>query len=99
MIEPRSAPVRPRVLLPDATGAVLLEDEVAERLEAGERGYIELAGPPGSGKSTALRHLAHLFGDNSQLRLADTSNIAELLPLFTASTHQLVICTAAASTG
>ena len=63
-IEPERAAVRPRVLPPSGAGdeSVLLEEVVADKLARGERGYLRLIGPTGSGRTTALRHLAQCFG-------------------------------------
>ena len=51
-------PVRPRVLSGEAGESVPLEDELGPILAKHERGAIRLVGPAGSGKSTALAHLA-----------------------------------------
>src|SRR5579884_245366 len=58
MVEARLAPVRPRVR-PLQGGAVrLLEEEVQGFLDQHQTGSIALVGPAGSGKTTALAHLA-----------------------------------------
>jgi uncharacterized protein YjbI with pentapeptide repeats/energy-coupling factor transporter ATP-binding protein EcfA2 len=57
MFQPQRAPVRPRVIASSGE-ALPLEDEVRALLDAGTRGLIQIIGPPGSGKTTALRHLA-----------------------------------------
>jgi uncharacterized protein YjbI with pentapeptide repeats len=61
MIEPLRAAVRPRVVSPETGDSVLLEDEVAEWLE-GQSRTLEIVGDAGSGRTTALRHLAAVFG-------------------------------------
>jgi uncharacterized protein YjbI with pentapeptide repeats len=58
MFQPQRAPVRPRVLCPQSGEALPLEDEVRALIEARARGMIQITGPAGSGKTTALRHLA-----------------------------------------
>jgi uncharacterized protein YjbI with pentapeptide repeats len=58
MFQPQRAPVRPRVLCPQSGEALPLEDEVRALIEARARGLIQITGPAGSGKTTALRHLA-----------------------------------------
>jgi uncharacterized protein YjbI with pentapeptide repeats len=58
MMEPRRAIVRPRVLSPDSGEALLLEDEILRLLDAGAAGVVVLVGPVGSGKATAMEHLA-----------------------------------------
>lgn len=91
MIEPRRAAVRPRVYLAGAEGAVLLEEEVAARLEAHKPGVIALHGGPGTGKSTAIAHLAHLFGNDPVLELDDGPGPIACEALATAATHRLVV--------
>jgi len=55
---PQAAPVRPRVVSPRTGETLLLEDWVEPFLRDGEPGAICFYGQPGSGKSTALAHLA-----------------------------------------
>src|SRR5262249_42879247 len=52
------AAVRPRVLLTQTGEALPLEDEILSLIDARARGVVQVAGPPGSGKTTALQHLA-----------------------------------------
>src|SRR5215213_8451754 len=61
MIRPQRAAVRPRVYTPVSKDALLLEDEVARFVDEGAGGLIAVLGPPGSGKTTALRHLASVL--------------------------------------
>jgi uncharacterized protein YjbI with pentapeptide repeats len=71
MTEATRAPVKPRILS-SATGSVLpLEDEVQWALDRRGPALFVLAGGPGSGKSTALGHLAAIFTSTSRLRLVD----------------------------
>ncbi len=56
MIDPKRAAVRPRILSPETGEPLLLEEEVLALLEAGVTGPVALIGPPGSGKSAAMRH-------------------------------------------
>ncbi|MBL8899190.1 MAG: pentapeptide repeat-containing protein [Planctomycetes bacterium] len=69
--EARRAAVRPRVRKHGSALALLLEEEIAELLRSGARHEVRLCGPRGSGKSTALRHLAALFPDEPRLVLID----------------------------
>lgn len=89
-ILPLRAAVRPRVFTA-AGDAVLLEDEVARMLDEGSVGPFRLTGDPGSGKTTALQHLAAVFPGENRLRLFDnliwSSNSTE--------STLLVICTGA----
>jgi uncharacterized protein YjbI with pentapeptide repeats len=71
MILPQRAPVRPRVLSPVSGEAFPLEDEVRQLLDGGQRGWVSIQGGPGSGKTTALRHLAAVLPANPRLYLVD----------------------------
>jgi uncharacterized protein YjbI with pentapeptide repeats/energy-coupling factor transporter ATP-binding protein EcfA2 len=57
--------------------ALLLEEEIAELLRAGVALEVRLWGPRGSGKTTALRHLAALFADEPRLVLLEDGEVAE----------------------
>jgi uncharacterized protein YjbI with pentapeptide repeats len=71
MLIPQLAPVRPRVVLADQT-ELPLEAELRQHIDQGVRGVIALLGPHGSGKTTALQHLAGVFADVPHLTLLDT---------------------------
>ena len=90
MIQPARAPVRPRFIAPETGETLLLEDELAALLAAGKRGVICIVGAAGSGKTTALEHLAALFGDRHDLALLDVPHVADALRL---AVERLVICT------
>lgn len=55
-------PVRPRVVSPETGDLLLLEDEVAEWLDANDYGAFEIVGGPGAGKTTSLALLAASLG-------------------------------------
>ena len=55
------ASVRPRIISPETGEAIPLEDAIGLLIQAGRFGLITIAGGPGSGKSTALRHLAAIL--------------------------------------
>jgi uncharacterized protein YjbI with pentapeptide repeats/energy-coupling factor transporter ATP-binding protein EcfA2 len=79
MIELQPAAVRPRVV--SAGGeALLLEDEVRRLLAAGTRGVVALLGPAGSGKTTALRHLAAVLPPDAPVTLLDGPDYARWAP-------------------
>ena len=92
MIHPQRAAVRPHVIFAGATTALLLEDEVLARLDEERWGFVVLKGEPGSGKSTALAHLAHVFADDSRLRLADEPEQAKIRRLAKLQDQKLVVC-------
>jgi len=69
---PEPAAVRPRVALAGGTAARLLDEEIGELLARGTPQNVQLVGPPGSGRSTALRHLAARFGADQRLGLRDS---------------------------
>lgn len=70
-VVPTRAAVRPRVLSAEWSTPKLLEDEIAELLDAGHPCDVDLVGPPGAGKTTALAHVAALFADDPRLLLCD----------------------------
>ena len=71
MFEPAVAPVRPRVASPVTGDVVLLEDEVLDFVERGQSGVILLLGDRGSGKTTAMRHLAAVLPPGHRISLID----------------------------
>jgi uncharacterized protein YjbI with pentapeptide repeats len=78
MIQPRHAPVRPRVRSPQSGETLLLQDEVHPFLAAGAKGVIAVLGPGGSGKSTALRHLAAVLNAGSDVAFLDEPTHVEV---------------------
>ncbi len=67
-------PVRPRVLSPETGESLPLTDYVAPLLAAEDSGAIRLLGPPGSGKTTALGHLAGLVPPHMNVAFLDNSD-------------------------
>lgn len=55
------AAVRPRVISPMTGDTIRLEEEIGPMLQAGRGGLFVILGGPGSGKTTALRHLAAIL--------------------------------------
>src|SRR5262245_28577523 len=92
MIHPNKAAVRPRILSPISGDALPLDDEIASLLERGVTGPVALVGPPGSGKSTALRHLAAVLPQQKNLVLFDDFHF-DIHPF--SSVNQLTVFTAA----
>ncbi len=73
------ARVRPRVISPETSEAIPLEDEIGTMIQAGRCGVFVIAGGPGSGKTTALRHLAAILPPwaNDHVRLVDQHDVPE----------------------
>lgn len=70
MVAARRAAVRPRVTRPGSSECPLLLEQVIEQLlEEHRTGLHWLLGPPGSGKTTALAHLADAFSSTRLLLL------------------------------
>lgn len=87
MLPGQRAAVRPRVLLPESTTALPLEDEVRALLERRRGGLVQVLGGPGSGKTTALRHLAAVLSPLDPVVLLDGAPAAG----FEAPEHTLTV--------
>lgn len=74
-MEPKRALVRPRVLSPTSGEIVLLEDEILALAERGERGLVWIVGGAGSGKKTALAHLAAVLPASAGVVLRDECDL------------------------
>ncbi len=74
MLVPEAATVRPRVRGDGIEGSRLLEEVVAEYAEELADGIVWLVGGNGTGKTTALRHLAAVFQGNSQIVFLDDTD-------------------------
>jgi uncharacterized protein YjbI with pentapeptide repeats len=74
MIVPKRALVKPRVMSPEIGETVPLEDEIRPLVEAGARGTICIVGPPGSGKTTALEHLAAVLPSGAPVDYWDNAD-------------------------
>lgn len=68
--------MRPRVFCDGSPLARLLEEEVAQALRDSRAQVLQLVGPMGSGKSTALAHLAAIFAGEERLQLFDEGHAA-----------------------
>jgi energy-coupling factor transporter ATP-binding protein EcfA2 len=95
MIQPKRAPVKPRVLCPASGEALPLEDEVRALLEAGARGVVEITGPAGAGKTTALRHLAAVLPPSDRVKFLNCPPNPSTPPL----SHHLLFCAGPLSRG
>ena len=72
MVEPRRAAARPLGATSPVTGeTLLLEDEILLLIERKWQGVVWLTGGPGTGKSTALAHLATMLSPSSGVVLLD----------------------------
>ena len=67
------ARVRPRVISPETGEPILLDDKIGQLIQEGRHELVGLVGGPGSGKTTALRHLAAVLPPwaLAQMRLVD----------------------------
>jgi energy-coupling factor transporter ATP-binding protein EcfA2 len=81
MPEAARAPVKPRIHSTETGTALPLEDEVGWWLDQRGPAFLTLAGGAGSGKTTALRHLAAVFSHTKRLKLLDESPIPQQLEL------------------
>jgi uncharacterized protein YjbI with pentapeptide repeats len=70
-IIPERARVRPRVLSPESGESLPLEDEIGPILTSHDCGAIRISGPAGSGKTTALTHLARLIPPHIRVAFMD----------------------------
>lgn len=68
---PANAIVRPRVHAGDTGDSRLLEDVIADIVEDFPSGVVWVVGGPGSGKTTAVAHLAAFFADDARLEFLD----------------------------
>ncbi len=67
------APVRPRIISPETGEAIPLDEKIGQLIQEGRHKLVGLVGGPGSGKTTALRHLAAILPPwaLAQVRLVD----------------------------
>ena len=93
MIQPQRAAVTPRVIWPE-TGDSVPIDEVFHRMAGKPAGAIEIVGKAGSGKTTALQHLAAEAPKDRQIVWADdakpeevTSRMRECWVVYTSTAH------------
>lgn len=93
MIQPERALVTPRVIWPE-TGDVVPIDEVFHRMEGKPSGAIEIVGSSGSGKTTALQHLAAEAPKDWEIVWADdakpedvTLRMRECWVVYTSTSH------------
>ncbi len=90
MIHPRRAPVTPRAVSPETQEVIPLEEAVLPW--AGKsRGAVEIVGGPGSGKTTALCHLAAVTPGSDGILFLDEPEPVEVAGC---SAVQLVVYTA-----
>src|SRR5579871_2977687 len=96
MIEAKRAPVRPRGLplqnLQNST-PVLLQEELLSFVKSGARGIIAILGATGSGKTTALRHLAATLPPFSDVALRDEPSLQQLVSRLEKAPNGLVLYT------
>jgi uncharacterized protein YjbI with pentapeptide repeats len=71
MVVPMRAPVRPRAVSPASGEVFVLEAIVGDLMASSGHGSIQIAGPPGCGKTRALEHLLAVFGGKPEFRCLD----------------------------
>jgi uncharacterized protein YjbI with pentapeptide repeats/energy-coupling factor transporter ATP-binding protein EcfA2 len=94
MIVPQRAPVKPRVYSAEGGAAFPLEDEVQQFLEAGARGILAVLGPAGSGKTTALQHLAAVLPHPERVAFLDEPGLQNVFQLFMEERYGLAVLAA-----
>lgn len=85
------APVRPRAISREFGETVLLEDAVGAVIDCANHGVVWILGGSGSGKTTALSHLAAVLPPSVAVELADGAPAEEVIAL---GSQRLVISTA-----
>jgi uncharacterized protein YjbI with pentapeptide repeats len=79
MLEPKRAPVRPRVVSPLTGETLLLEDEILSLVESSRSDTIWVRGGIGYGKSIAIEHLAAVLPASAKIDLVEDDDL-EVLP-------------------
>jgi uncharacterized protein YjbI with pentapeptide repeats len=79
-ISPRRAPVAPRVRPLGGGESLPLEDRAIGLIRARTHGVVQLLGPVGSGKTTALKHLAAVLPPDADVGFHDPPDAPGLLP-------------------
>lgn len=70
-MEPQRALVKPRALSPATGDTFALEDAIEGWVERDARGIVLVSGETGSGRTTAIRHLASVFSGRPHIRFVD----------------------------
>src|SRR5262245_35485796 len=73
MIAPRRAPVRPRVLMPQTGDSLPLDEVLQDLFATSALRRIQITGPAGCGKTTALGRIGQVFAGREILLLDDAS--------------------------
>lgn len=77
MLSPKRAPVKPRVTARESGEVLPLEEQILGLLASGVRGTVFLLGSAGSGKTTALQHLAAVLPADAAVLLLDEQEAIE----------------------
>ena len=80
MVEPRRAPVEPRVFCSGSGCALRLIDEARALLDKNVCGAVAILGPPGSGKTVALEHLAAFLPTSANVIYRDEASATDIQP-------------------
>lgn len=70
-MEPQRALVKPRAISPETGETFALEDAIEGWVERDARGIVFVSGGQGSGRTTAIRHLASVFSGKPHIRFVD----------------------------
>ena len=70
--------MRPHCVSADTGEFLLLEDAIANWMDANHHGIIQIVGRLGSGKSTAIRHLSVVNPPHTRLHYFDPGDRAEV---------------------
>ena len=93
VFRPNAARVRPRVISPETGEAIPLDDKIGQLIQEGRYELVGLVGGPGSGKTTALRHLAAVLPPwaLAQVRLVDDpQGYADIVALGDSDRHFVI---------
>jgi uncharacterized protein YjbI with pentapeptide repeats len=88
-LPPSLATIAPRVRRPGSVAALAIEEMVVPLLWPGARGLVVIIGPPGSGKTTALRHLRKVLPADALATYHDAGPVSAALA--EASRHLVIM--------
>src|SRR5262245_18272822 len=88
-VVPRRAIIIPRARSTDSLEVMPIESRTRGIIQSGAYGLLTICGPTGSGKTTAIQHLAAVLPPDSDIRFVDDGHIprrgTERITFFTSS--------------